>query len=75
MDEPDSLQNQVNNTKINHFGSYCTPGKSFSPEKIAECIDKFRKFKDHTGKDPTLDEFMEVSKIGGRYLASKILHN
>ena len=71
---PDLLQNQMNYTKINLFGGYFTPGKCLL-EKIDECIDKFREFNDHAGKDPTLDELREVSTIGGRYLASKILHN
>ena len=75
MNEPDSLHNQVEKVRINRFGGCYTKGKSYSPERIAECVNNFSKFRDDMGRDPTLDEFMISSKIGGRDLALKILHH
>ena len=75
MNQANSLQNQINNTGINRFGGHCTPGVSYSPARIAECVGKYHEFKDNVGREPSIDEFMEASKIGGRDLAIKILHN
>ena len=39
MSNIDILQNCVNDTKVNRFGSYFTSGKNYSPERIAESTD------------------------------------
>ena len=75
MNDDDSLQNQVNKTQVNRFGGYYVRGKSYSPERIAECADMCHKFIEHNGKEPTISEFMEVSKIGGRDFALRIINH
>ena len=72
MSNPDSLQNRVNNTKVNRFGGYFTSGKSYSPERLTECIDKFHDFHKNHGRYLAVEEFMAVSKIGGSNLSLKL---
>jgi len=75
MNQANSLQKKIDSTSINRFGGYYTPGVSYSPARIAECVGKCHEIKDNVGREPSIDEFMEASKIGGRDLAIKILHN
>ena len=70
-----NLSNSITNTAINRFGRYYTPGKSYSPSRIAECVDLFHVFRCQIGQDLMLDEFMKVSKIGHRNLALKIIYS
>ena len=70
-----NLVTSITNTSINRFGSHNAPGKSYFPSRIAECVDLFHIFKSRIGRDPTLDEFMKVSKIGHRNLALKIIQS
>ena len=70
----DSLQNLISNADVNRFGGYFTLGRSCPPAKIAEFVDEHHQFQCFHGREPTLNEFMEVSKIGGRDLALKIIH-
>ena len=72
MNNPDSLQNRVNNTKVNRFCGYFTSGKSYSPERLAKCIDEFNDFHENYGRYPTVEEFMAVSKTGGSHLGLKL---
>ena len=72
MNNPGSLQNRVNNTKANRFGGYFMSGKSYSPKRLAECIDKFNDFHKNHGRYPTVKEFMAVIKIDDSYLSLKL---
>ena len=47
--------------------------KSYSPKRIAKCIDNFDTFRDVIGRDLALNECMKVSKIGGYNLDFKFL--
>ena len=75
MNDHNSLHNRVCETYKNRFGGYYANGKSYSPERIAECVDKFHEFNLNCSRHPTLNEFMRVSKIGGRDLALKIFNH
>ena len=46
----------------------------YSQARIAECVDSYDFFVLTQGKEPTVTEFVEISKIGKRELAIKILH-
>ena len=74
MNDDNELENKINKTKVNRFGGYCTPGLSFAPSRMAECMDKHLEFKDNHSRCPTINEFMEESKIVSRDLGIKILH-
>ena len=69
MNNPDSLQNRIKNIKVNRFGGYFTSGKSYSPKRLAECIDKFNDFHKNYRR-PTVKEFIAASKIGSSYMGS-----
>ena len=75
MNDDDSLQNLVNKTQVNRFGGYYMPGKSYSPERIAEFVDLYHKFIECNGKEPTISEHMEACKIGSRDFALKIINH
>ena len=72
MNNSDSLQNRVNNTKVNRFGACFTSGKGYSPERLAECISMFHEFHENHERHPTVREFMAVSKIGCSHLVLKL---
>ena len=74
MNDNYSLQNLINNTHVNRFGGYLTPGRSYPPEKIADFFDKHHQFQCSNDREPTLNEFVEVSKIGGSDFALKVVH-
>ena len=69
MNNPDLLQNCINKTKVNRVGGYLTHGKSYSPKRLAECIDKFNDFHKNYRR-PTVKEFIAASKIGSSYMGS-----
>ena len=52
MNQFNSLQNQIDNTGGNRFGSYCTLTISCSPARIAECVGKHHEFEDNVGREP-----------------------
>ena len=66
MNDDDLLQNLVSKTKVNRFCGYYTQGKTYSPERIAECVDLYHKFIECNGKETTISEFMEVCKMQDR---------
>ena len=75
MSNRKSLQEHVNSVRTNRHGGYYQPGASYSPARIAECIDSYHFFACEHGRDPTVKEFMQVAKIGGKDIAYKIIHN
>ena len=68
------MNNDINNASINRFGGYCINGKSYSAIKIAECIDVYHLFTLENRKEPTVSEFMLITKIGKCKLTIKIIY-
>ena len=52
INDHDSLQNLINNTKVNRFGGCFTPDRSHPPAKIAEFADKYRQLQCSKGREP-----------------------
>jgi len=75
MNNHKSLQHSVNSVRINRHGGYYQPGCSYSAARIAECVDSYHSFTYRHSREPTVNEFMEAAKIGGKDIARKIIHN
>ena len=68
------LQDSINSIRTNSYGRYYQPGTSYSAARIAECIDACYLFVHRHGREPTVKEFVEAAKIGGKKLSCKIIH-
>ena len=74
MSNQNSSQEAMRNASINRCGGCYSQGRKYSPSRIAECIDSFHMFVIANDRNPTVTEFMEVSKISKRSLAINIMN-
>ena len=75
MSNRKSLQESIDSVQTNRFGGYYQSGTSYSPSRLAECVDSYHVFARSHGREPTVREFMETAKIGGKDLSCKIIHS
>ena len=57
-----SLQNKINKEKLKWVGSYYTPRKSYSTEKIAESVGTYCIFTESHSKELSIAELWELAR-------------